>query len=193
MHKAMIALAILTAAAPAMAQEPHPIEFDEVEWQHATVEDMAFLDAYIGTFRSETHTAPQSGKEYYFTIEYEWYNEAKTVVKWTIDTHIPADGIVRRNGEGFYAFDPFEDRIMVTGFFPARPVTSKGWLSEFDPETGERVVRVVAMSPDGQVTQVRDTFWLIDENTWGNATYLSVDGGDWQALPPGTYTRVEAG
>lgn len=189
----MTALLILASlAAPTLAQDPHPTDFEKVEWQSASVDDMAFLDAYIGDFRSETHVAQGSGKEYFFTISYEWYNSAKTVIKWTIDTHIPADDVVRRNGEGFYAFDPFENRIMVTGFFPARPVTSKGWLSEFDPETGERVVRVVAMSPDGQVTQVRDTFWVIDEDTWGNATFISVDGGDWQALPQGTYTRIEA-
>lgn len=191
---ALIALAIVAGlTAPAMAQDPHPIDFDEVEWQSATVDDMAVLEAYIGDFRSETHVAQGSGKEYFFTISYEWYNDAKTVIKWTIDTHIPADDVVRRNGEGFYAFDPFENRIMVTGFFPSRPVTGRGWISDFDPETGERVVRVMAMSPDGQVTQVRDTFRVIDEDTWANATFISVDGGDWQALPQGTYTRIEAG
>jgi hypothetical protein len=179
-------------AVPAVAQDPHPIDFDAVEWQTASVEDMTFLDAYIGDFRSETFSTGDSGKAYFFTIRYAWYNAAKTVIKWTIDTHIPADDLVRRNGEGFYAFDPFENRIMVTGFFPGRPVTSKGWMSEFDPETGERVVRIMAMSPDGQVTQVRDTFWIIDENTWGNATYVSVDGGEWQALPQAVYTRIEA-
>ena len=189
-----VALLILWGlSAPAVAQDPHPIDFDEVEWQSASVEDMAFFDAYIGNFRSETHTAQGSGKEFFFTIRYEWYNTAKSVIKWTIDTHIPADDIVRRNGEGFYAFDPFENRIQVIGFFPSRPVNSKGWVSDFDPDTGERVIRVIAMSPDGQVTQVRDTFWLIDEDTWGNATYISVDGGDWQALPQGTYSRIEPG
>ena len=102
-------------SAGAIAQDPHPVDFDKVDWQSASVEDMAFLDAYVGNFRSETYEMADSGKEYHFTVTYEWYNTAKTVVKWTIDTHIPADGVVRRNGEGFYAFDPFENRIMVTG------------------------------------------------------------------------------
>lgn len=187
---ALFALFMLPASAS--AQDPHPIDFDKVEWQSASVDDMAFLDAYIGNFRSETHTAAASRKEYYFTVRYQWYNAARTVMKWSIDTHTPADGVVRRNGEGFYAYDPFEKRIMVTGFFPARPVTSKGWISEFDPETGDRVVRIMAMSPDGQVTQIRDTFRIIDEDTWANATYISINGGEWRALPPGTYTRIEA-
>ena len=188
------ALSILAAlSAGAIAQDSHPVDFGKVEWQSASVEDMAFLDAYIGNFRSETYAMADSGKEYYFTVRYEWYNTAKTVLKWTIDTHFPADGIVRRNGEGFYAFDPFEHRIMVTGFFPARPVTSKGWISDFDTETGDRVVRMMAMSPDGQVSQIRDTFRIIDENSWENATFISLNGGDWQALPPGIYTRIETG
>lgn len=178
-------------ATNAFAQDPHPIDFDDVDWQGATVEDMAFLDAYIGDFRSETYTAQGSGKEFFFTVRYEWYNTARTVIKWTIDMHVPADEIVRRNGEGFYAFDPFESRILVTGFFPGRPVTGKGWISEFNTETGERVVRIMAMSPDGRVTQIRDTFRIVDEDTWANATFVSVDGGPWQALPPGTYTRIE--
>ena len=193
MQTTMMAAVLVLLAVPAdgIAQDPHPIDFDKVEWQSANVEDMAFLDAYVGNFRSETYTA-QSGKEYHFTIRYEWYNTARTILKWTIDTHIPADGVVRRNGEGFYAFDPFENRIMVTGFFPGRPVTGKGWLSEFDTETGERVVRIMAMSPDGQVTQIRDTFRIIDKDTWANATFISVNGGPWQAMPPGTYTRLTA-
>ncbi len=175
-----------------IARDPHPIDFDEVEWQSASVEDMAFLDAYVGNFRSQTYTAEGSGKEYFFTIRYEWYNTARTVMKWTIDMHVPVDGIVRRNGEGFYAFDPFENRIMVIGFFPGRPVTGKGWISEFDVATGDRAVRIMAMTPDGRVTQIRDTFRIIDEDTWANATYVSMDGGQWQALPPGTYTRIKS-
>ncbi len=152
---------------------------------------MALFEPYIGTFRSQSYFAEGSGKEFFFTIKYEWYNPVKTVIKWTIDTHIPADEVVRRNGEGFYAFDPFEDRIMVTGFFPGRPVVGKGWVSDFNVETSERVIRIIAKNPEGQTTQVRDTFWVIDENSWGNATFISIDGGEWQALPQGVYTRVE--
>lgn len=192
--KTTVALFALSALPGyAIAQDPHPVDFDDVEWQSASVEDMAFLDAYVGDFRSETFTAEGSGKEYFFTVRYEWYNTARTVMKWTIDTHVPEDGAVHRNGEGFYAFDPFENRIMVTGFFPGRPVTGKGWISEFDPDTGARAVRIMAMTPDGQVTQIRDTFRIIDEDTWANATFISMNGGPWQALPPGTYSRVDTG
>lgn len=41
-------------------------------------------------------------------------------------------------------------------------------------------------------TEVRDTFWLIDEDRWTNETFLSVDGGPWQKISSGVYTRVES-
>ncbi len=172
-----------------LAEQEHPVSFEDVEWQKSSIEDMGMFEPYIGTFRGETYTA-DSGTEYYFSITYEYYDRAKSVVRYTLETHLPQTEEVRPLGEGFYMWDAFTSRIKVVGVFRDGRIGS-GYMSPYDTETGAREVRIHASNPDGTLTEVRDTFWLIDEDSWGNKTYISNNGDPWQAISEAVYTRVD--
>ena len=188
--KTILWLAVCVPMTAVLADDQHPVSFETVNWQETNIQDMEMFQPYIGTFRGETYTA-DSGTEYYFTITYAYYDLARTVVKYTLETHIPSRQQIRPLGEGFYMWDAFTSRIKVVGVFRDGRIGS-GFMSPFDPETGAREVRIRASNPDGSQTQVRDTFWLIDENSWGNKTYISNKGAPWQAISETVYTRIES-
>lgn len=190
--KIMMTLLLAISLAPlgVVAGEEHPLDFSDVQWQESTAEDMSLFEPYIGTFRGETYTA-DSGTEFYFTIKYEFYDRNKTVVRYSLQTHLPQSNEVRPLGEGFYMWDVFTSRIKVVGVFRDGRIGS-GFMSPYDAETGAREVRIHASNPDGSMTEVRDTFWLIDKNSWGNKTYISNDGTPWQAVSEAVYTRVDS-
>ncbi|MDX1570904.1 MAG: hypothetical protein R3200_10480 [Xanthomonadales bacterium] len=186
----MRALVFMAFAGSVWAEE-HPVDFAKVDWPTASVEDMRLLEPYVGAFRGDTLTA-QSGTEYFFLVRYEWYDRPKQILKYTLTTHIPERGEARPLGEGFYRFDPTTERIEVAGIFRDGRAGS-GFMSVLDPQTHEREVRIQGASPDGTINQVRDTFWIIDEDTWGNRTFIATPEGEWQVVSEGTYRRVEEG
>jgi hypothetical protein len=48
------------------------------------------------------------------------------------------------------------------------------------------------MEPDGSLTHVRDSFEIVDADTWKNTTRIRKDGsGDWELAYEGTYRRVD--
>jgi hypothetical protein len=55
----------------------------------------------------------------------------------------------------------------------------------------ERVVRIHARQPDGVVVEVRDTFWVIDADSWGNRTFVAMGEKGWQVVSDEVFTRVE--
>ncbi|MDX1460310.1 MAG: hypothetical protein R3348_04580 [Xanthomonadales bacterium] len=184
----VIALCCLLSCPP-RAHAEHPVSFENVNWQDGAVADMAMFEPYIGTFRGQTYEA-DGGVEYFFSVTYEWYDRPKSVVKYTLRTHITGRDEVRPLGEGFYLWDAFNERIAVVGvFLDGRKGT--GFMSPYDTESGEREVRIRSMGPNGSPVQVRDTFWLIDDDTWGNATFISTDGKPWQKVSEDTYRRFE--
>ena len=180
----------LAFSSPLYAEEKHPVNFDDVEWQASSVEDMSMFEPYIGSFRGETFTA-DSGTEFFFSVTYEYYDRNRTVVKYTLQTHLPQTSEVRPLGEGFYMWDAFSSRIKVVGVFKDGRIGS-GYMSPYDTQSGAREVRIHASNPDGSQTEVRDTFWLIDEDSWGNKTYISNGGEPWQAISEAVYTRLKS-
>lgn len=187
----LLATGALAFTVPAAAQETPPTDFDQVEWQSAEPADIHVMDPYIGTFRSETRSR-NDGTEFYFTVSYAWYDAGQTLVKTTIRMVIPETGEERLIGDGFYGYDAFAGRIFSHVFF-SRGTAAHGWISDFDPGPSlRRVVRLRSRDQDNVTTEVRDTFWLIDEDRWINETFLSVDGGPWRKISSGVYTRVES-
>ncbi len=176
--------------AAAEDEEAHPIDFAEVQIPQAAPRDIHIFDPYIGTFRGEKQISDE-GKEFFYDVSYNWYDAGHTVVKFTIKLVVPSDTLERINGEGYYGYDPFRKQLFVHGYFPGG-VVGFGAVSEFDPSMGTRVTRAHSQSADGATTEVRDTFWLIDKDSWGNATFISQDGGAWQKVHEGVYTRVQS-
>lgn len=182
---------VLGSWSPALAAEAAspPIAFDHVAWQTAAPEDIHVFDPYIGTYQGKSYTSDE-GKAYHFTVSYAWYDQGETLIKFAVGVVVPADGLDRVIGEGFYGYDPFTQRIFAHGYFP-RGQAGWGWVSEFDPVTHARVTRVHSQDADGVTTEVRDTFWVIDENSWGNITFVSQGGQPWQQVSDEVFTRVE--
>lgn len=175
--------------AQARAEDRPPIKFDDVKWQAAAPADMAVFEPYMGTFRGTTQEA-DGRTEFYFAITYAWFNRDRTVVRFTIETRIPSRDEVHSLGEGFYYYEPFLKRIAVAGFFKDGRIGS-GFMTPFDTTTHERVVRIHAQQPDGGAVEVRDTFWVIDGNSWGNRTFMGTEKGGWQVVSDEVFTRIE--
>jgi hypothetical protein len=182
---------VLGSWSPALAAEDGspPISFDDMAWQSAGPADLHVFDPYIGTFEGKPYTSDE-GKAYHFKVSYEWYDKGQTLIKFSIRVVVPANNLDRVIGEGFYGYDPFTKRIFAHGYFP-RGQAGWGWVSAFDPATHARVTRVHSQGADGVTTEVRDTFWVIDENSWGNITFVSQGGAPWQQVSDEVFTRVE--
>jgi len=188
MKKAIMVLAFTFGGAfPALAED-HPVDFNAVQVQSASVEDMAQFQPFIGTFQGKTYEG-QNGTKFYFTVKYEYYNRDNTVVKFTLTTHLPDSGEERPLGEGYYYFDRMDGVIRVMGVFKDGRIGA-GYMTPFDAEAGTREVRIAAKTPNGQTNQVRDTFKILDENSWLNITYIANDKGEWQAVSEDIYSRV---
>ncbi len=101
--------------------------FGEMTWQTAEVTDMALFEPFIGKFTSDDKVFP-NGTEYRFIIDYSWYDNKKTIVKYTLEIEFPAQEDIRPIGEGYYRFDPLSRRIEVVGVF--RDGRSGCWLHD---------------------------------------------------------------
>lgn len=180
---ALLAFILVGLAAPARALK------DDAP-QSATAEDMKIFTPYIGEFRSPTQTFDDSDVEYYFTVEYQWFDKDKTIVKYVVAMQVPAQERTLVTSEGFYGFDPFNDRLYVFGAF-SRGMSGWGAVGRFDHETGARETWAKSIDPDGVLTQVRDAFEVIDADSWKNVTRLRQgDETEWRVVHEGVYTRV---
>ncbi|MEZ5921287.1 MAG: hypothetical protein R3C60_08025 [Parvularculaceae bacterium] len=183
MFRTLFALFILLiSAAPAAA-----LEADEP--QGASPADMRIFEPYIGTFKSSTNKFDDGKTDYYFTLDYHWYDKQKTIVKYTVSMVIPSQDRTIVNSEGFYGYDAFNERLYVFGAF-TRGMTGWGSVGRFDHETGAR--ETWAKSKDEQgVTYVRDTFTLDGDSGWKNKTYLRInDETEWKVVHEDSYTRI---
>lgn len=185
MHR--ICLATLLLAANAIASEP--ARYDDLTWQAATRDDMQLFAPYIGTFRGPSYQASDDGREFYFTIDYQWYDRDERIVKYQLTTEFPESGESRPLGEGFYMFDATTHRIQVVGAF-VDGRSGSGFMTPFDVESGAREVRVLGRAPDGTVSDVRDTFQRIDEDHWRNVTFILGPDGEWNKVHEAVYERV---
>lgn len=173
----------------ARAEDSPPLKFENVKWQSATPADMTVFEPYIGTFRSKTQKA-DDGTEFHFAITYAWFDKSHTVVRFAIETRMPSRNEARPLGEGFYYHEAFLKRLAVVGFFKDGRIGS-GFVTPFDTTTHERVVRIHAIQPGGGVAEIRDTFWVIDANSWGNRTLVAMGEEGWHVVSDEVFTRVE--
>ncbi len=174
--RSMAALALAVVATAAAGAEPA---------------DIRILAPYIGKFRSAAQRFDDGKTEYYYTIEYRWFDRPQTIVQFTVATVIPSQDRVIVNAEGFYGFDPFHDQLYVFAAF-AHGVSGWGSICEANPETGARTVCARSMS-DGVVTEVRDGFEMLDADRWRNRTLVRTDGqAEWTLAHEAVYTRVAA-
>jgi len=159
--------------------------------QPASAIDMKIFEPYIGTFRSENKRFDDSDIEYHFTVSYRWYDQGKTIVKYTVAMEIPAQDRTIINSEGFYGYDPFNKNLYVFGAF-TRGMTGWGTVGKFDHESGDRETWAKSMNPDNVVTHVRDTFQHVDDDHWINRTFVrSGDEPEWTLVVEDQYTRTD--
>lgn len=176
-----MAALLMVNAANAANEEP----------QSAAPADMKIFEPYIGIFRSESKKFDDSDVEYHFTVSYEWFDQARSIVKYTVAMEIPVQQRTIVNSEGFYGYDPFNENLYVFGAF-TRGMTGWGTVGKFDHESGARETWAKSMNPEGVVTLVKDTFQLIDADHWSNKTFLrSGDAAEWRLVVEDVYTRVE--
>ena len=170
------------------AEEKLSAPFEKMIWQTAAATDMALFEPFIGRFASEDKVSAE-GTEYRFIIDYDWYDNKKTVVKYTLEIEFPEQNDIRPIGEGYYRFDPLTGRIAVVGVFRDGR-SGAGFMTPFDVETGSREVRIRTALPGGNAGEVRDTFWVIDQDTWGNRTYMRSGDASWRQVSEDVYHRV---
>ncbi|MDH5456303.1 MAG: hypothetical protein OEY37_09540 [Gammaproteobacteria bacterium] len=161
--------------------------FDDMIWQTAEAADMALFEPFIGTFTSDDKAFP-NGTGYRFIIDYSWYDDKKTIVKYTLEIEFPEKEDIRPIGEGYYRLDPLSRRIEVVGVFRDGR-SGAGFMTPFDVETGSREVRIRTLMPDGVEGEVRDTFWVIDQDTWGNRTFMRSGNAPWRQVSEDVYHR----
>jgi hypothetical protein len=167
-----------------------PAAFAELP-QSATAGDIRIMERYVGEFRSPPHHFDDGKTEYYHLVKYQWFDRTKTIVKFTISMVIPSQNRVLTTAEGFYGYDSVEKRLYVFGAF-SHGTSGWGSICEFDHATGTRTVCARSMEPDGSLTHVRDSFEIVDADTWKNTTRIRKDGsGDWELAYEGTYRRVD--
>lgn len=155
-----------------------------------TAQDMKIMERYIGEFRSATQLFDDGKTEYHHLLKYQWFDRAKTVVKFTISMAIPSQERVLTIGEGFYGYDAVDKRMYVFGVF-SHGASGWGTICEFDHDTGARTVCVRSSETDGSVTHVRDSFEIVDADHWKNSTRARKgESGDWELVYEGSYTRV---
>jgi len=161
--------------------------FDDMTWQTAEATDMALFEPFIGTFISDDKVFA-NGTEYRFIIDYGWYDDKKTIIKYTLEIEFPEQEDIRPIGEGYYRLDPLTRRIAVVGVFRDGR-SGAGFMTPFDVETGSREVRIRTALPDGSEGEVRDTFWVIDKDTWGNRTFMRSGNAPWRQVSEDVYRR----
>lgn len=160
--------------------------------QAATPDDIKIFEPYIGKFQSDTRVFDNSDTEYFFTVTYAWFDRDKTIVKYIVAMEIPAQDRVIVNAEGFYGYDPFNERLYVFGAF-TRGMTGWGSVGRFDHETGARETWAKSKGPDGVVTHVRDTFERINDNEWRNVTFIRTENETtWRQVVEDHYKRTSA-
>lgn len=191
MLKIPLLCVLITFASAAVAGGADSFEAFDGSPQAASVEDMRIMVPYVGTFRSVDHTFDDSEIAYHFEVDYEWFDASQTIVKWTVTMVIPEQERRIVNGQGFYGFDAFEQRLYVFGAF-SRGVSGWGALGSFDHDSGAREVWARSRDAEGVDTFVRDRFEVLDENRWRNETWLRIGSeAEWRKVYEGVYTRVE--
>lgn len=159
--------------------------------QRASADDVRVLDPYIGRFRSKTFRDQESGKTLHYVVEYEWFDANRSIAKFTVSTVVDGTGKETINGQGFYGYDPFEERLYVFGAFTSG-MSGFGSVGELDRRTHRRVTWARSRNPAGVTVYVRDAFEVVDQDTWKDVTSIREgETGEWKVVYTDTFTRIE--
>lgn len=165
-------------------------EQSETAPQHATPDDVHVFDPYIGRFESKQFRDEESGETFHYIAQYEWFDSKHSIVRFTISMVTESSKQESTIGQGFYGFDPFEERLYVFGAF-ASGSSGFGSVGEFDRKTHHRVTWARSKGPDGRTIHVRDSFELVDQDRWKNVTSIRAgDDDEWTVVYEDTFTRI---
>jgi hypothetical protein len=168
-----------------------PAGWSEAGSRTATADDIHIFDPYIGRFRTKPATTQTSGSGSHFEVEYAWFDAAHSIVKFTVTSVAEATNAPTILTEGFYGFDPFHDQLYTFAAF-SWSATGFGSVGEFDRSTGHRVTWARSRNPDGTTTWVRDTFDVIDADSWRNVTSVRQSPQDeWNVVNDEVYVRID--
>ncbi len=158
--------------------------------QHAVPDDIHVFDPYIGRFRSKQFHDDQTGAPFHYIAEYEWFDTNHSIVKFTISVVVETSGKQAIISQGFYGYDPFQERLHVFGAFTSGH-TGYGSVGEFDRRNNRRVTWARSKAADGATIDIRDAAEMQDADTWKNVTRTrkGVDG-DWKVVYEDTFTRI---
>ena len=158
--------------------------------QTASIEDMRIFEGFVGTFSSRSYQNDVNGSTYRFLVAFDWFDDSRTIIKYSIKNQNLSDSTTTVVGEGYYAMHPTEDHLFVVGVFNngQRGIGSVGVI---DHSGGYRETWVSGVTPDGNASHIRDTFRLLDEDSWENKTLMKIEPSeDWETVYEGIYTRV---
>jgi hypothetical protein len=173
---------LLVVPRPAIAQGPPPP-------QPSVADDIHVFDPYIGTFRTGLQHDSVTGRSWYFTVTYEWFDTPRSIVRYTVTMVEPDSTRSTVLSTGFYGYDGFGRRLFVFGAFRAGQV-GFGSVERFDRQTFARTTWAQSMQPDGTVQYVRDHFEVIDADSWHNWTEVHSGDGAWRTVVDEIFTRV---
>lgn len=155
----------------------------------ASRDDTSFFDYYVGEFHSDRLEFDDEETEYYFALRYDWFDQAKSTLEYSVTMVIPEQDREVPRSEGFYGYDPFEARIIAVGAFRQFGVTL-AVLEHSDPDAGTRRMLGRVQRPDGAVTLISDQFEIVDEDTFHNRAFACTTATrEWAQVYEGTYTR----
>jgi len=154
----------------------------------ASTSSMATFEPYIGRWISPPRDG-QLGKSQ-FIIEYRWFDANKSVVKLFITLRVEGEDQDRAQWEGFYGVHPIDGYIYYHGVNVGGR-SAIGGVVEFDIEKGTRTSFYQGKTPDGEIMNVRDSFSVIDQNSWRSVTSLKPGAGEWQTASDTVYTKIE--
>jgi len=158
--------------------------------QSATPGDLTIKAPFIGSFRGSTQLFDDGETEYYFVLNYDWWDADKNFVKFTVSMVIPSQDRTLVRSEGFYGFDRFSGRLYVFGVFSGG-MTGQGFIGQFDHDAGTHEIWARSVDPEGVVTWVRDCFEVIDADHWRNRTLIRRgEETEFQEVHQDIYTRL---
>ncbi len=174
---------------PTVAETPQQSESNPPP-QHAVPDDIHIFDPYIGRFRSMQFHDDKTGTPFHYIAEYAWFDRNHSIVQFTISVVNETSGKQATTAQGFYGYDPFQERLHVFGAFTSGR-TGYGSVGEFDRENNRRVTWVRSKAADGATIDVRDSAQMQDADTWKSVTKTRKGAdGDWKVVYEDTFTRI---
>ena len=157
--------------------------FGTVILSHAQNKDWKAMEPYLGFWESEMKKG-RNGKEFYFTYDLKYFDEAKTIVKMVI-TQKFKEGNDNLLWEGYKGWDPIEKEVYYYGFSPmGRIGIGKGFIRD-----GKYFWEYYGASVDGNKVDIIDEFTPVENGVFTSITKLKMEGQDWRKINEDTWTK----